>query len=185
MKPFVYVTHSSKPSPVPYLGGEACVAGTRTVQTSSMPSGGDRCRHRHGVHGPEPQGPVCTDVPCGKGSALPPRDPRVMVVAAAVWQRPATHPTGTDTGDPSVDQVGERPSLCVMVSWGCWSKVLETRWLTATAGYRPSVLGPGACAEGGWVGAMLPLEHVGEGRPSLPLPASGRPRRSLACAVSL
>lgn len=64
---------------------------------------------------------------------------RVMVVAAAIWQRPATNPTGTDTGDPSVDQVEERPSLCVIVSWGCWSKVLETRWLTATAGYRPSV----------------------------------------------
>lgn len=38
---------------------------------------------------------------------------RVMA-AAAVQQRPATHPTGTDPGDPSVDQVEERPRLCVI-----------------------------------------------------------------------
>lgn len=38
---------------------------------------------------------------------------------------------------------------CVIVSWGRWDKVLETRWFITTASYRLSVLGPGVGDDGG------------------------------------
>lgn len=137
LKPFVYVTHSSA-SLCHTEGAGVCgwdrrpdlihAWWGRQVQTQTW---GPWCRAT---------GSSLHRCPSWQRSAYHHAAQRVMVVAVAVWQEPAP-PTGMDTGDPSVDQVEETHSLCVIVSWGCWSRVLETRWLTATAGYHPSVPG--------------------------------------------